>query len=105
MTAGCASDPNAPSPELLLRIGRGSRTRSDHEALVTYYDREATVARASAAEHRKMARSYQGMTGSGRGGSSMPAHCNSMVSLYESIAVEYDGLAGDHRPIAARAQP
>ena len=102
--AGCASGPNAPSPELVQRI-EAARTRGDHEALVTYYDREATVARASAAEHRKMARSYQGMTGSAKGGSSMPVHCNSLVSLYESIATEYDGLAGDHRQMAARAQP
>ncbi|WP_296447162.1 hypothetical protein [Rhodoferax sp. UBA5149] len=102
--AGCASGPNAPSPELRQRI-EAARTRGDHEALVTYYDREATVARASAAEHRKMAKSYQGMSTGGRGGSSMPVHCNSIVSLYESMATEYEGLAAGHRQMAASAQP
>jgi hypothetical protein len=38
-------------------------------------------------------------------GSNMPLHCNSLVSHYESIATEYDGLAGDHRQMAASAQP
>lgn len=102
--AGCASGPNTLSPELLQRI-EAARTPRDHEALATYYDREATLSRASAAEHRKMARSYQGNIASGRGGASMPAHCNSIVRLYESIAAEYDGLAGDHRQMAASAPP
>lgn len=102
--AGCASGPNAaPSPELLQRI-EAAHTRSDHEALVAYYDGEATAARARAVEHRKMAKSYQGVMSSGKGGgSNMPAHCNSIVNLYESMAIEYDGLAADHRQMAKTA--
>lgn len=100
--AGCASGPDAPSPELLQRI-EAARTRGDHEALVTYYEREAAGARVSVAEHRKMAKSYQAMSSSSRGGPNMQAHCNSLVNLYAGVATEYDGLAGVHRQLAASA--
>ncbi len=53
--AGCASGPAAPSPELLQRI-EAARTRADHEAMATYYDREAAAARAIAENHRKSPR-------------------------------------------------
>lgn len=100
--AGCASGPNNPPPEIVQRI-EAARTRGDHEGLVAYYDREAAAARTKAVEHRKMAKSYQGMTMGGKGGSNMPAHCNSIVNLYESMAIEYDGLAADHRQMAKTA--
>ena len=102
--AGCASGPNAPSPELLQRI-EAARTRGDHEALATSYDREAVAARTIAAEHRKMARSYQGNLAGGRGGASMPAHCNAIVRNQEAIAAEYEGMAEGHRQMAKQAQP
>jgi len=102
--AGCATDPKVASPELQQRI-EAARTRADHQALTTYYEREAAGARATAAEHRQMAKTYQGMALSGRGGGSMTAHCNSIVRMYEGIAAEFDGLATDHRQMAERAQP
>jgi len=102
--AGCATDPKVASPELQQRI-EAARTRADHQALTTYYEREAAGARATAAEHRQMAKTYQGMALSGRGGGSMTAHCNSIVRMYEGIAAEFDGLAADHRQMAERAQP
>lgn len=100
--AGCASGPKDPSSELLQQIEAAS-TRSDHEALVSYYEREATGARTSAVGHRKMAQSYQVISSNNRGGASMQTHCNSLVSLYEGAATEYDGLAGMHRQMAASA--
>lgn len=99
---GCASGLKDPSSELLQQIEAAS-TRSDHEALVSYYEREATGARASAVGHRKMAQSYQAISSTNRGGASMQTHCNSLVSLYEGAATEYDGLAGMHRQLATSA--
>ncbi len=100
--AGCASGPNAPSPDLTQRIEL-ARTRGDHEALAKYYDGEVAKARAIAEDHRKMARSYQGNLAGGRGGASMPAHCNAIVRSHESIAAEYEGMAAAHRQLAAQA--
>lgn len=102
--AGCASGPNEPSPDLLQKI-ESARTRSDHEALATYYTKQAAAARALAAEHRKMAQSYQGMFAGGRGGASLPAHCNAIVRSQEGIAAEYEGMAAGHRQIAEQAKP
>lgn len=102
--AGCATGPSGPSPELLQRI-ESARTRSDHEALVAYYSQQAAAARALAAEHRKMAQSYQGMFAGGRGGASMPAHCNAIDRSQEGIAAEYEGMAAGHRQLAEQAKP
>ncbi len=104
VVAGCASGPSAPSPELLQRI-EAARTRGDHEALARYYDGEVAKARAIAENHRKMAKSYQGNLAGGRGGASMPAHCNTIVRSHEGIAAEYEGMAAAHRQMAAQAQP
>lgn len=102
--AGCATGPNAPSPELRQRI-EAARSRSDHEGLVTYYKQEAAAARAKAAEHRKMAKAYQGRVVDPRSGGNLPAHCNAIVNMYERIAMEYDGLAESHQQLAKQAQP
>lgn len=100
--AGCASGPKDPSSELLQQIEAAS-TRSDHGELASYYEREAIGARTSAVGHRKMAQSYQVISSNNRGGASMQTHCNSLISLYEGAATEYDGLAGMHRQLADSA--
>lgn len=101
--AGCASGPIAPPADLLQQI-ESARTQADHEALAAYYDRRASAARTSAATHRKMATSYQGMIGGGRGAASMPAHCNAIVRSQEAIATEYEGMAEAHRQMGQQAK-
>jgi len=102
--ADCASGPTAPPADLLQRIESAS-TKGDHEALAAYYEREASAARASAATHRKIATTYQGMIGSGRGSASMPAHCNAIVREQEAIATEFEGMAAAHRQMGLQAKP
>ena len=104
IVAGCASGPTGPSTDLVQRI-ESARTRDDHEALAAHYDREATAARASAAAHRKMATSYQGMISGGRGGGNMPAHCNAIASSFEGIATQFESMATGHRQMADQAKP
>lgn len=98
--SGCAGV--APSSTLSLELQQrieAARTRGDHEALASHYTREAAAARAVAADHRKMARSYAAMP-SGKGSGSMPAHCNSIVAKYEGIASDYDSMAAAHQGMA-----
>ncbi len=102
--AGCASGPKAPSPELQQQI-EAARTRTDHEALTTHYVQQAAGARAIAAEHRRMAITYARMSPSGRGGATMPAHCNAIANAQDGIAAAYDGMAADHRQLAGQAKP
>ncbi|MDE2297608.1 MAG: hypothetical protein KGL99_03780 [Burkholderiales bacterium] len=102
--SGCAAVSTAPSLQLLQQI-ETAHTRADHEALATYYDRQAAAARATAAEHRQMATTYKGIAFAGKGGAGMPAHCNAIVSNYESVAAEYDGMAAGHRQLAEQAKP
>ncbi|MEQ1803778.1 MAG: hypothetical protein ABL900_00220 [Burkholderiaceae bacterium] len=99
--AGCASGSIGSFPNLLRRIESGD-TRSDHEELAGYYDRQAALARTIAAEHRRMSQSYEGVFAGGRGAASLPAHCKSIVDYQMGIAAAYEGLAADHRQIAAR---
>lgn len=102
--SGCTVATTAPTPAVQQQI-EAARTRTDHEALVTYYNAEAATARAKAAEHRKMAKSYQGQIANGRGGANMPAHCNAIVNNYESMATEYDAMAASHRQMADQTKP
>ena len=99
----CVSPPtSAPSGATQQRI-EAAQTRADHEALAASYDKEAADARAAAANHRKMAKSYQSYQ-PGRGGGNMTAHCNSVAGSYEQIATEYDGMAMMHRRLASQAK-
>ena len=102
--AGCTTAPTAAPPDLLQRI-ESARTQADHDGLAAYYDREASAARASAAEHRKMAASYQGIIGGGRATANMPAHCNAIVRSQEAIAAEYEGMAAAHRQMGQQIKP
>jgi hypothetical protein len=99
--AGCASDPTAPSADLLQRI-ESARTRGDHQALSTHYEQQAAAARATAAEHRKMAKSYEFEP---RAAARMVAHCNAIVREQEGVAAEFEGMAEGHWELAKRAQP
>ena len=102
--AGCASGPNPASPDLLQRI-ESARTRGDHEALATHYDEQVAKARASAENHRKMGRSYQGNLSLGRSEANIAAHCDALARNQEGIAAAYEGMASGHRQMAKQAQP
>lgn len=104
MLASCASTQSVSSAELLQRA-ESARTRGDYEALATYYDQQAAAARGIATEHRKMAKSYQGMIAGGRGGASMPAHCTAIAGKNEGLAGDYEAMAAAYRELAMRAQP
>lgn len=101
--AGCASTPQSPPPEITQRI-QTATTRADHESLASYYTNEAATAKASAENHRKMARSYQAQV-SQRGGTSMAAHCNAIVQAQEGIAATFEKMAAEHREMARQAKP
>ena len=102
--AGCAVGPTSVPAVVTQQRIEAARTPADHEALAADYAKDAVSARAKAAEHRKMAASYQRYQ-PGRGGGNMQAHCNALVRNYEAIAAEFDGMAAGHRQMAVQAKP
>ena len=44
-----------------------AKTPADHEAIASYYDKEAATAKDKAAEHRRLAENYRTLSVSGRG--------------------------------------
>lgn len=102
--SGCAELITSPSPAIQQQI-EAARTPVDHEALATYYRKEATAARNKAEEHRKMGKGYAAWPGGGRGGGSWSAHCNAIAASYDEIASKYEAMAADHRQMATLAKP
>ena len=102
--AGCASGPNAPSPDLTQRIEL-ARTSGDHEALAKHFNQQAAAARILGAEHRTLAKTYQASALDPRTSGRLPTHCESIARNQEAIAAEYDGMAEGHRQLAKQALP
>lgn len=102
--AGCAEFVTTPSGAIQQQI-EAARTPADHQKLADYYTKEATAARARAAEHRQMGKSYAANPPGGRGGGSMSSHCNSTAASYDEIATRYDAMAAAHRELASQAKP
>ena len=102
--ASGASAQTVTAPDLMQKM-EAARTRGDYEALATYYDQQATATRGIATEHRKMAKNFQGMIAGGRGGASMSAHCNAIVSKSDGLAKEYEAMAAGYRQMAQQAKP
>lgn len=99
--AGCAGVATAPPPAIQRQI-EAARTPADHDALASYYLKEAGAARARAVEHRAMGKAYAVSPPGGRGGS-WTAHCNASAASYEDIASRYDAMAAEHRQMASQA--
>ena len=92
--------------ELMYKI-QSARTRADHEAIASIYEKRASAELATADDHRRMANMYKSMdpTGAGRGTSAgMISHCNNLVESYTKAAKEHSALAKLHREAAAGAQ-
>ena len=79
-----------------------AHTKAEHQALAKYYGEQASQARALAARHKSMGRSY---LGGGRGQNRQPfmTHCNKIAEQQEAIAKEYDSLAKLHEDEAKKA--
>jgi hypothetical protein len=82
----------------------GAKTSADHEAIASYYDREAATAKDKAAEHRKLAETYRTLAASGRAPlQPMGIHCQQLAQTYESAAADNAALATAHRQMAREA--
>jgi len=82
-----------------------AKTPADHEAIVSYYEKEAATAKDKAAEHHRLMEAYRTQSASprGQGQPTMANHCQQLAQTYESIAKENTALAMAHRQMAQEA--
>lgn len=87
---------------------QAAKTAADHEALAKEYEKEATAAKAKAAEHRSMAEAYKGMPAISGGkvgaASAMPQHCESLAKSFDQQAEMYSAMAASERELAKAAK-
>lgn len=76
---------------------------ADHASLAMHYRAKAAEARAEAARHEKMAKSYY--MGQKRGArDQMGSHCKKIAANSTSSAAEYDALAALHEAESKKAK-
>jgi hypothetical protein len=81
-----------------------AKTPADHEAIASYYDKEAASTKDKAAEHRRLAENYRTQAATGRAPlQPMGLHCQQLAQTYESAAADYTALAAAHRQMAQEA--
>lgn len=81
-----------------------AKTAADHEAIATYYDKEAATAKESAARHTKMLAVIKTQGGPAIAKWHMDKHCEDLIQQYESAAKMYGEMAAAHREMAKDAK-
>ena len=80
-----------------------AKTPADHEAIATYYEKEAQEARRKQTEHQQMRDEYAKIpvlkTKTGA-----VAHCDAIAKKYEEIAKDNEALAQMHREMGKAAK-
>jgi hypothetical protein len=88
----------------LAKAITGAKTPAEHEAIASYYDKEAAIAKDKAAEHRRLAQIYRDLSVSSRIQlPPMENHCRQLAQHYENLAADNAALAAAHRQMAREA--
>jgi hypothetical protein len=90
---GCA----ARSPDI-LRMVVDAKTPDDHEAIASYYEKQAAKNEAEASFHRRLAETYRRFHNTYK--NDMAPHCEIVADNYMKIAAEDSELAKEHRKLA-----
>ena len=79
--------------------------KPDHEAIASYYEKEAADAKQKAALHRNMASTYSTGTSIGKGlGAPLSKHCTTLANEFDAAATQYTDMAKAHRDMAKAAK-
>ena len=95
------------SDDELMHMIQSAKTRADHEAIASVYERQARADRAAANEHRRMEKLYKAFSEADPAWSSSgqtPEHCQNLASIYQQAAQAHDALAELHRQAASGAR-
>ena len=110
IVGGCATDRPVAPQGLEQRI-ENARSETEHRDIANTYDQQASLDKASAEKHRKLAQSYakswtpappwNNKGGSAiKGNPTMVKHCENLASLYEQASKANLELAAEHRRAA-----
>jgi hypothetical protein len=105
---GCAAGSNSPSAQLVQQI-ESAQTVADHEAIAKYYEAEAAKSRAQSADHLKLVKIYQAVSGRAQHGGNAatgnaPAYHKTLSTQDDANAASFDALAAEHRAMAKTAK-
>lgn len=78
-----------------------AKTPADHQAIATYYDREATEYKSKAEFHRKLANTYKSLH---LKPTDTVHHCEEMAKDFDTLAKDASALAKAHRKMASQAK-
>ena len=81
-----------------------AKTPADHEAIATYYDKEAQEAQQKYTEHKKLADFYALTPAFKSKSTGLYSHCGDAAKKYEGIAKDYEAMAKAHRAMAKAAK-
>ena len=92
--------PRPAAAEDVAAMVQNAKTAADHEAIATYYEKEAAAAKEKAALHRSMGDIVKKQGGPGVAKWGMDKHCLDLVNQYEGAAKSYTDLAKAERELA-----
>jgi hypothetical protein len=78
-----------------------AKTPADHEAIATFYDKEAADAEAKAKLHHSVHKNYESFKIKP---TEMAHHCDQLGKYFERIAADAKALAGAHHAMAKEAE-
>ena len=96
--AGWAQMAAGGSDNLVQVLVDSANSPEEHKALARYFRSKAADAKALAAEHQAMSRSYSGKPGELR---NMNKHCDQIAKLNQDLAAQYESLAKAEEAAAA----
>jgi hypothetical protein len=100
---GFAPFGSAAEEKNLEHMITAAKTPADHEAIATYYEKEAQEARQKQTQHQQMRDEYAKIpvlkTKTGA-----VDHCDAIAKKYEEIAKDYEAMAQMHREMATAAK-
>ena len=101
---GYAPFGSAAEGKTLEQMITEAKTPADHEAIATYYEKEAQAAHQKHAEHKKLADFYAATPALKSKSGTLFNHCTDAAKKYEEIAKDYEAMAQMHREMAKAAK-
>ncbi len=103
MSASLAASAQAVSnPITLADQVMAAKTKADHEALASAFDKQAEADKSMAERHQSLAKAYTSAPWAKGSGAAMVKHCKSLTKAYRESASSNTDMAKMHRSVAAK---